>query len=93
MPSFDVAHVREQGQNVLLFPLNSGIHHKTDREKAEILAELEARANAAGLAGTAAIVWEFGRRTHTYGPRNWQGFLSSLTMTAVLQSVNQQIRW
>ena len=41
--------------------------------------ELEARAHAAGLAGTAALIWDYGRRTYTYGPTQWQAFLSSIS--------------
>lgn len=60
MPRYKVAHIREQGQNMLIFPLDSSVHHKTSNEKNEILFELEARAHAAGLAGSAVIIWEYG---------------------------------
>lgn len=94
MPRLKLAHLREQGQNMLLFPLDGGrIHHKTNTQKAELLAELEARAHAAGLAGTAALVWDYGGRTHTYGPKQWQGFLRSISTQMVLMNVNQEISW
>lgn len=94
MPRYKVAHLYEQGQNMLLFPVDGGsIHHKTNSEKNEILEELEARANAAGLAGSAALIWNYGGQTHTYGPQRWQGFLRSISMQFVLRNVNQEIRW
>jgi hypothetical protein len=55
MPSIKVAHLREQGQNMLLFPLDSSFHHKPDHEQSALVCELEARAHAAGLAGSAAV--------------------------------------
>ena len=79
---------------MILFPLDGGaIHHKTDNEKSEILRELQTRAHAAGLAGTAALIWDYGGRTHTFGPRQWSAFLGSLTTQLVLQNVNKEISW
>lgn len=93
MSSFDVAHVNEQGQNMLLFPLDSGFGRKTVHDQRSILDELEARAHRAGLAGRAAAVWESGGRTYTLGPPNWAGFLRGLSMRAVLANVNKRISW
>jgi hypothetical protein len=93
MPSFNVAHLREQGQDMLLFPLDSGFGRKTSSDQRSILGELEVRAHHAGLAGRAAAVWESGGRTYTLGPPNWAGFLRSLSMRAVLANVNREISW
>ena len=91
MPKFRVAHLREQGQNMLIFPLESGVHHRTDQEKSEILNELEMRANAAGLAGSAVIVWEYGRSFNFMGPRAWHPFLRSISMSFVQRNVNREV--
>ena len=40
MPKFKVAHLREQGQNMLLFPLDSSFHHKSPDEQSVIVGEL-----------------------------------------------------
>jgi len=93
MPSFDVAHIQEQGQNMLLFPLNSSFGHKSSSEQHSILEELEVRAHGAGLAGRAVAVWEAGGRTYTIGPKLWAGFLRSINMRFVLRNVNREISW
>ena len=93
MNRFKLAHLREQGQDMLIFPLDPNVHHKTNAEKEEILDELEWRAHAAGLAGHAVIVWEYGRRFYFLGPQLWQGFLRSLNMRLVLANVNREISW
>ena len=93
MPSFKVAHLREQGQDMLIFPLDSGIHQKTDSEKAEILDELEMRAHAAGLAGSAVIVWDHGRSFNFMGPQPWHPFLRSINMRVVMANLNKEISW
>ncbi len=69
VPKFKVAHLREQGQNMLIFPLDSSVHYKSDSDKSKILEELEIRAHAAGLAGGGAIAWEHGRSLNFMGPR------------------------
>ena len=93
MPSFDVAHIREQGQSMLLFPLNSSFGQKSRSDQYNVLAELEIRANAAGLGGHAAAFWQIGGRTHHVGPRRWSAFLQSVSMRLVLSNVNHKISW
>ena len=93
MPSFDVAHIREQGQNMLLFPLDESFAYKTQSDQSDIVAELEARAHAAGLAGRAVAVWENAGRTSFLGPRPWRQFLQSISVHFVLRNVNKTISW
>lgn len=93
MPSVKVAHLREQGQNMLLFPLDSSFHHKPDHEQSALVRELEARAHAAGLAGSAAVFWEYGGRGYFRGPRQWQAFLRSVSLRRVMMQVNREISW
>lgn len=93
MPDYDVAHLCEQGQDMLLFPLDGTIHNRSDREKADVLDELERRAHAAGLAGRAAILWDYGGSGYSYGPREWQSFLQSIDTGWVWQQVNRNISW
>ena len=78
MPKFKAAHIREQGQDMILFPLDASFDSKTDRDQSETLAALEFRAHRAGLAGRAVAVWERGHQTRCLGPTAWRGFLESL---------------
>lgn len=93
MPCFKVAHIFEQGQDMIIFPLDSAIHNKPDSEKEDILSELQMRARAAGLAGRAVIMWQHGRHSHFMGPRAWQPFLRGLSIHQVHASLNREIRW
>lgn len=93
MPSFKVAHIREQGQDMLLFPLSGNFGMKGPKDQDKVLAELQARAKAAGLSGRAVAVWEIGGRTYSVGPDPWKRFLSSISMAYVLKKVNTSIQW
>jgi hypothetical protein len=93
MPNLKFAHINEQGQNMIIFPLDSAFGTKTDADRSEILEELEERAHAAGLAGRAVAVWELGSRTFFIGPRPWHGFLQSISLRWVLANVNKRLSW
>jgi hypothetical protein len=93
MPSFKVAHIHEQGQDMLLFPLDAAFGLKGPVIQDKALAELQARAHGAGLSGHAVAVWEEGNRTRSVGPKAWEAFLASLSMQFVLKRVNKTISW
>lgn len=93
MPSFKAAHIHEQGQNMIIFPLNGSFGSKSSSDQSEALVELEYRANNAGLAGQAVAVWESGNRMYFIGPRPWQGFLQNISMRWVWANVNKEISW
>lgn len=93
MPTFKVAHVREQNQNMLLFPLDDSFAQKSNEARISALNELELRAHRAGLAGRAAAFWTSNGQTYSIGPKAWTSFLRSLSMGAVLASVNKELSW
>lgn len=93
MPSYKVAHIREQGQDMLLFPLSPQFGQLSQDDQNDFLWELERRANAAGLAGSAAVFWQHGGHGHFMGPKQWHPFLRSVSMNFVMQNVNREISW
>ena len=93
MPTLKLAHVRQQGQDMILFPLAASFGQKTVADQRAALCEFERRAHAAGLRGHAAAVWDDGHRVRTLGPSHWRGFLSTIGVDWVLANVNRQINW
>ena len=93
MPKFSVAHLREQGQDMLLFPLDSAFHQRTDEQQSAVVHQLETRAHSAGLAGGAVVVWEHGGRGYFRGPRQWHTFLRGISLRWVMAQVNREISW
>jgi hypothetical protein len=49
MPKYKAAHIHEQGQDMIIFPLDAKFDHMTDSDKQDELDALQFRANAAGL--------------------------------------------
>jgi hypothetical protein len=94
MPRYKVAHVKEQGVNLIIIPLDSAFGRKIRQEQGRIIAELQVRSNAAGLAGTVVPVWDGGGgRMSSMAPPRWHPFFRSLDLGRVWASVNQEIFW
>lgn len=60
MEQFEVAHINEQGVNVVVVFVNPDVAHKTPEEQNGIAASLQACARSAKLAGNIAMVWPGG---------------------------------
>jgi hypothetical protein len=94
MPTYKVAHIREQGQNMIIFPLDAAFGRMTSSDQNEELGRLGFRANAAGLAGAAVAVWDAGGgRMGFMGPSQWHPFLRSIDLGFVFANLNQEISW
>jgi hypothetical protein len=92
MASFDIAHLREQGQDLIIVPLDSSFGHKSSGEQQHVIASLQACARSAGLAGTVVPVWEdgFGRMAFI-APRPWHPFFQSIGMDFVTGNINRRL--
>jgi hypothetical protein len=93
MPRFKVAHVREQGVDLVIIPLESSFGSKLPDEQHQIMEEFQAHSMAAGLAGAVIPVWPQGRSMAFVAPRNWHPFFNSLSLDSVLANVNKELYW
>jgi hypothetical protein len=93
MPQFDVAHIREQGVDLIIVPLNSAFGSRPTSEQHAITAELQMRANAAGLAGTVVPVWESGYRMTFIAPPGYHPFFQSISLAYVAANINRTLSW
>ncbi|QDU45219.1 hypothetical protein Mal52_37100 [Symmachiella dynata] len=93
MPSFKCAHVREQGVDLVIAPVNSSFGRKSDTDQQETIDAMQLAAKSAGLAGTVVPIWNIGNRTVFIAPPNWHPFFKSISWNDVLASVNKEISW
>lgn len=90
--TYQVAHIQEQGQQVILIIVNSSFGRMGGSEQQQQYSLLQQCANKAGMAGTAALIWDAGSgRLGTYGPKEWQRFLQSLNPLTVQSSINKKL--
>jgi hypothetical protein len=94
MPRFDIAHVREQGVDLVIVPLESSFGTKMDSEERGVIGELQMRSRAAGLAGTVVPVWDAGAgRMGFIAPQNWHSFFASINLQWVGININKELYW
>ena len=89
--SFDVAHIREQGQDMIVFPMNSSIDYKSDQQKREIMFDLQRCASSARLADSVVIMWEGSGQTKFMAPQQWSSFFRSVNMLWLAKNINKKL--
>jgi hypothetical protein len=94
MTTLDIAHVREQGVDMIIVPLDQSFDHKTAAQQNAARAEIQARAASAGLRGAVALVWDAGGgRMAFLAPTNWQRFFQSVNLRWVFANLNRELSW
>jgi hypothetical protein len=94
MPKFQVAHILEQGVNLIIIPLDSSFGHKSSDEQGQIISELQMRASSANLAGTVVPVWNAGAgRMAFIAPSKWHPFFRTITLQWVAANINKALSW
>jgi hypothetical protein len=78
MPRFQVAHVKEQGIDLIIVLIDPSFKHKSAQDQDRIVAELQACANAANLRGTVVPVWDDGGRLAFRTLPQWHPFFKSV---------------
>jgi len=91
MAKFKIAHIREQGIDLIIVPLESSFGNKTQREQSEIIASLQVCASSAGLAGTVVPVWREGNSHKFIAPPNWHPFFKSLGWNQIMANINKEL--
>jgi hypothetical protein len=94
MPRFSIAHRNEQGQELIIVPLDKSFDYKAQSEKDAIIRELQMRAGNADLRGTVVPVWQSsGGRMAFIAPRPWWPYFRGLTLSAVSLMINRELYW
>lgn len=92
MARFEIAHIREQGQDMIIVPLDRSFQYKSAAEQNAVRASLQLYARTAGLAGTVVPVWDSGGgRIAFLAPRPWHPFFSSLILADVARLINKTL--
>jgi len=91
MTTLDVAHIREQGVDLIVIPLDDSFGRKTNAEQNRACTELQIRARSAGLAGTVVPVWEDCGRMAFLAPHNFAPFFRSIGLSYVFSRINKTL--
>lgn len=90
--TYRIAHIREQGQDMVIVPLDGArFHGLTPQRKGQVKAALQRCSRSAGLAGEVCLVWTHARRFNFIAPRPWHPFFRRLSMAAVQRIINKKL--
>ena len=94
MPSLKVAHIREQGVDLVIVPLDPGFGRQSQAAQDDTIGGVQNRVRASGLAGTVVPVWDDGGGRMAFrAPRPWHPFFSGLSLHSVWSNVNREVSW
>lgn len=92
MQTFEVAHIREQGQDMVIVPLKSDFGLRSRETQNRFIHSLQVCARAAGLKGIVVPVWDAGQgRMAFIAPRPWHRFFSSISLESVASNINRRL--
>jgi hypothetical protein len=92
MPTFQVAHLRRDGQDVIIVPVDRSFGKRSPGEQARIQEAFQRSAAAADVPGVVVPVWEddSGRMAFR-APPPWHDFFKSIDMVYVATALNQNL--
>lgn len=92
MPTFQVAHLQHDGQDVVIVPVDRSFGARAPAEQARIQEAFQRSAAAAKIPGVVVPVWEdpSGRMAFR-APPAWQDFLKTIDMVYVATALNQTL--
>jgi hypothetical protein len=91
MAKFKIAHIRQQGVDLIIAPLESSFGSKTSSSQSAFIRSLEIYAHQANLLGAVVPVWLSGGRMNFIAPTPWHPFFKSLAWNDVLGNINKEL--
>lgn len=91
MATFKIAHIKEQGVNVIIVPLATSFGDRAERDRIEIIELLQAAATEAQLRGKVVPMWQEERGYKFIAPPEWQPYFRTVKWKDVLNNLNREI--
>lgn len=91
MNKFKIAHINEQGQQMIIVPLDSAFDRQSTSAQHATVDALQVASRSAGLAGTVVPVWLSGNSMKFIAPAPWHPFFRTLAWNSVMASVNKEL--
>lgn len=91
MIQLKIAHFQEQGQYLIVIPLDSSFHDKTASQREATLNALRASVLAAKLEGTVAVVWRSGHNRYFMAPEQWHDTLRRMPWHGIISRLNKTL--
>jgi hypothetical protein len=93
MPSIPVAHLHEQGQDMIVVIMDKSFARAAPPHQEATIGQLQALAKLNGIKGTVAMVWDDHGKMDYLAPQPWHEFFMSITLEDVRARLNAELRW
>jgi len=92
MPTFQVAHLRRDGQDIIIVPVDRSFGKRSPAEQARIQEAFQRSAVAADIPGVVVPVWDDATGRMAFrAPPPWHEFLKSIDMVYVATALNRTL--
>ena len=92
MPTFQVAHLHRNGQDVIIVPVDRTFGKRPPAEQSRIQEAFQRSAAAADIPGVVVTVWEDATGRMAFrAPPPWHDFLKSIDMVYVATALNRSL--
>lgn len=91
MRKFQIAHIHEQGQDLIIIPLEDRFALLTAEQQDDEVAILQRGATSAGLKGVVVPVWQSGGQMHFRAPQPWHPFFRSIDAAFIAANINREL--
>lgn len=92
MATYDIAHIREQGVEMILVPLDASFGSRSSADQMAMQKTLQQGAIEAGLNATVVPVWDRGGGSMAYlAPKKWHEFFQHMKLQDVAARINKRL--
>ena len=92
MATFEVAYIKEQGQDIIIVVVSPAVGKLGLHEQHRVHDSLQAAATSAGLAGLVALVWDAGNGQMGFlAPTQWNSYFQGLSLQIVSAKINRKL--
>src|SRR5467141_1535300 len=92
MPTFQVAHLHHDGQDVIIVPVDRSFGKRSPAEQARIQEAFQRSAVGADIPGVVVPVWEDASGRMAFrAPPPWHEFFKSIDMVYVARALNRSL--
>jgi len=94
MPSYKVAHIKEQGVDLVIVFVPNSFPVEGNRAQNEAIIDLERRTKALGWAGSVVPVWKNANGTTGFiAKENYHPFFKSVSFDSLAKNINKELSW
>ena len=92
MPTFQVAHLRREGQDVIIVPVDRSFGKRSPAEQSRIQEAFQRSAAVAAIPGVVVPVWEDASGKMAFrAPPPWHDFFKSIDVVYVATALNRTL--